>query len=193
MADDTLKIGKDWFASRNWKPFEFQIETWQSYLSGESGLVNAPTGSGKTYSLMMPVLLEFIRNHPTNFKTKKNNGLQVIWITPIRALSKEIEISGKRIIDGLELPWKIGVRSGDTSVTERAKQKIKPPELLITTPESLHLLLAQKGYTEFFGNLKSIIVDEWHELMGSKRGVQIELGLSRLKAIQSLGYLSYNW
>jgi len=162
--------------------FPFQQAAWKAYLNGQHGLVNAPTGSGKTYSLMVPCLLEFIRDHP-NFASQKNNGLQVIWITPIRALSKEIELSGKRVIEGLGLPWKVGVRSGDTSVKERAKQKEKPPELLITTPESLHLLLAQKGYPEFFKNLRAIIADEWHELMGSKRGVQVELALSRLKTI----------
>jgi len=182
MPDSLIKIGKDWFAARGWTPFQFQIETWQAYLNGKSGLVNAPTGSGKTYSMMVPALLEFIRNNP-DYKSKKNNGLQVIWITPIRALSKEIELSGKRAIEGLGLPWKVGVRSGDTSINERAKQKLKPPELLITTPESLHLLLAQKGYEEFFGSLKAVIADEWHELMGSKRGVQVELALSRLKTI----------
>jgi ATP-dependent Lhr-like helicase len=162
--------------------FPFQQEAWTAYLNGQHGLVNAPTGSGKTYSLLVPCLLEFIRDHP-NFASQKNNGLQVIWITPIRALSKEIELSGKRVIEGLGLPWKVGVRSGDTSVKERAKQKEKPPELLITTPESLHLLMAQKGYPEFFKNLRAIIADEWHELMGSKRGVQVELALSRLKTI----------
>jgi ATP-dependent Lhr-like helicase len=182
MPDALIKIGKDWFASRGWIPFQFQLETWSEYLKGQSGLVNAPTGSGKTYSLMVPALLEFIRDNP-NYRSKKNSGLQVIWITPIRALSKEIELSGRRAIEGLDLPWKVAVRSGDTSVAQRAKQKEKPPELLITTPESLHLLLAQKGYREFFGNVKAIIVDEWHELMGSKRGVQIELALSRLKHI----------
>jgi ATP-dependent Lhr-like helicase len=182
MAPDVIKIGKDWFTSRGWKVFPFQQEAWKAYLNGQHGLVNAPTGSGKTYSLMVPCLLEFIRDHP-NFASQKNNGLQVIWITPIRALSKEIELSGKRVIEGLGLPWKVGVRSGDTSVKERANQKEKPPELLITTPESLHLLLAQKGYPEFFKNLRAIIADEWHELMGSKRGVQVELALSRLKTI----------
>lgn len=182
MPDDLMKMGIDWFSSRGWKPFPFQTEAWQAYLEGSSGLVNAPTGSGKTYSLLMPALLEFIRGNP-RYKTKKNNGVQVIWITPIRALSKEIELSGKRVVEGLHLPWKVGVRSGDTSVAERARQKTKPPELLITTPESLHLLLAQKGYRDFFGTLKAIIADEWHELIGSKRGVQVELALSRLKAI----------
>ncbi len=182
MAIDSVKVGKDWFEARGWKPFPFQIEAWQAYLDGYSGLVNAPTGSGKTYSLMMPVVLEFIRNNP-DYKKKKNNGLQAIWITPIRALSKEIELSANRLIEGLELPWKVGVRSGDTSVKERARQREKPPELLITTPESLHLLLAQKGYHDFFKDLKVLVADEWHELMGSKRGVQVELALSRLKRV----------
>lgn len=182
MAGDPIKIGKDWFATRGWTPFEFQLEAWRACQDGWSGLVNAPTGSGKTYSLMLPIMLEFIRNNP-KYKTKKNNGLQAIWITPIRALSKEIELSARRLIEGLELSWKVGVRSGDTSVAERARQKLKPPELLITTPESLHLLLAQKGYSEFFSSLKFVIADEWHELMGSKRGVQVELALSRLKSI----------
>ncbi len=183
MADKDLKIGKDWFASRGWQPFAFQLDAWQAYLDGQNGLVNAPTGSGKTYSLMIPVMLEFIRNNPSYKSKKNNNGLQVIWITPIRALSKEIELSAKRAIDGLDLPWQIGVRSGDTSLKDRAKQKERPPEILITTPESLHLLMAQKGYAEFFKNLKAIVADEWHELMGSKRGVQVELALSRLKTI----------
>lgn len=179
--DEVLDIGKDWFKTRGWSAFPFQVEAWQAYLQGESGLVNAPTGSGKTYSLMMPMLLDFIREHPHDYASRKDNGLRAIWITPIRALSKEIELSARRVIEGLGLPWKVGVRSGDTSVKERARQRDKPPELLITTPESLHLLLAQKGYEDFFGNLRVIIADEWHELMGSKRGVQVELALSRLK------------
>ncbi len=179
---DALKIGKDWFASKGWSPFAFQIETWNAYLNGESGLVNAPTGSGKTYSLLVPIILEYIRENPT-FRRRQKNGLQAIWITPIRALSKEIEYSAQRLIKDLELPWKVGVRSGDTSVRERARQKEKPPEILITTPESLHLLLAQKGYADFFSDLKVVVADEWHELMGSKRGVQVELALSRLKTV----------
>jgi ATP-dependent helicase Lhr and Lhr-like helicase len=180
--NDLISIGREWFSTRGWTPFPFQEEAWAAYLEGRSGLVNAPTGSGKTYSLMMPIILEFMKNNP-DFRKKKNNGLQAIWITPIRALSKEIELSANRIVEELQLPWKVGVRSGDTSLKERAKQKDRPPEILITTPESLHLLMAQKGYPEFFKSLKGIIADEWHELMGSKRGVQVELALSRLKTI----------
>lgn len=182
MAGDSLKVGKDWFAGMGWKPFTFQLEAWHAYLEGYSGLVNAPTGSGKTYSVMMGIILEFLQ-HNGRQKSAKDTGVQAIWITPIRALSKEIEISAKRLIEGLDLPIKVGIRSGDTSSKERLSQKAKPPHILITTPESLHLLLAQKSYADFFRDVKVLVADEWHELMGSKRGVQIELALSRLKAV----------
>jgi len=177
-----LHLAKDWFATQNWTPFPFQEEAWQRHLSGESGVVNAPTGSGKTYSLLMPILLEFIKNNPNDF-TKINNGLQAIWISPIRALTKEIQLSAQRAITGLGLNWTVATRSGDTSSTERSNQKKKPPELLITTPESLHLMLATKGYPTFFKGLKTVVIDEWHELLGSKRGVQVELALSRLRTL----------
>lgn len=182
MSDDPLKVGKDWFQAVGWQPFAFQLETWDRYRDGYSGLVNAPTGSGKTYSLMMPLVLEFLRSYPGN-RDRKNAGLQAIWITPIRALAKEIELSARRLIDGLGIPMTVGVRSGDTALKERIRQKAKPPNLLITTPESLHLLLAQKSYGDLFKDLKVLVADEWHELMGSKRGVQVELALSRLKSI----------
>lgn len=171
-----LGQGVHWFEAQGWKPFPFQEETWASVLEGYHGLVNAPTGSGKTYSLLIPILLE------PAFKTK-SQGPKAIWITPIRALAKEIEYSAKRAIADLQPTWRVGVRSGDTSTRERAKQKEQPPDFLITTPESLHLLLSQKGYADFFTNLKTIVVDEWHELVGSKRGVLMELALSRLKTL----------
>ncbi len=181
MRAELFTPAEAWFHSKGWKPFPFQYETWHAYLNGQSGLVNAPTGSGKTYALVMPILLEFMQQ-PGNQKIK-SPGLQAIWITPIRALAKEIELSANRAIEGLGLPWKVGVRSGDTTGKDRERQKTNPPEFLIITPESLHLLLAQKGYVEFFKNLKVVVADEWHELMGSKRGVQVELALSRLKSI----------
>lgn len=177
--DDPLKLGKDWFRERQWEPFPFQLETWEAYLAGYSGLVNAPTGSGKTYSLMMPVVLDYLRER--NYASP--DGVIAIWITPIRALTKEIELSANRLIKELKVPWRVGVRSGDTSSKERERQKLSPPQFLITTPESLHLLLAQKGYSNFFKNLRAIVADEWHELLGSKRGVQVELALSRLNSI----------
>ncbi|QSE97045.1 ligase-associated DNA damage response DEXH box helicase [Fulvivirga lutea] len=172
---ELIAIGAKWFESKDWNVFDFQREAWESYLEGNHGLVNAPTGSGKTYSLVVPALLDGL--HDTN------NGLQVIWITPIRALAKEIANATERAIDGLGMQWKVGVRTGDTSTKERNAMKKNPPEFLITTPESLHLMLAQKGYPNLFKNLRAIVCDEWHELIGSKRGVQMELALSRLKSV----------
>jgi ATP-dependent helicase Lhr and Lhr-like helicase len=182
MKPELFHPAEAWFQSNGWKPFPFQVEAWQAYLNGQSGLVNAPTGSGKTFSLVVPILLEFISQNP-NSSAVRQVGLQAIWIAPIRALAKEIELSASRAIDGLGIPWRVGVRSGDTSTKDRERQKSKPPEFLIITPESLHLLLAQKGYAEFFKTLKVVVADEWHELMGSKRGVQVELALSRLKTL----------
>ncbi|MBS1620749.1 MAG: ligase-associated DNA damage response DEXH box helicase [Bacteroidetes bacterium] len=174
------QIVYNWLTSQQRKPFLFQQETWQHIINGKSGLVNAPTGCGKTYSVFLGALIQFINEHSKNYKDKKNSGLQLLWITPLRALAKDIARAMEEVIAGLEMKWKIGIRNGDTNTAERARQKKQMPEVLIITPESLHLLLAQKGYKEFFSSLKIIAVDEWHELLGSKRGVQVELAISRI-------------
>ncbi|MDX5319492.1 MAG: ligase-associated DNA damage response DEXH box helicase [Bacteroidota bacterium] len=167
-----MEAAESWFKSKSWTPQDFQRETWSAYKKGHSGLLNAPTGSGKTYALLLPTLLA------SNEKNLK--GLRVIWISPIRALTKEIALSAERAIQGLGLHWTVGIRTGDTSQKERAAQKKELPNLLITTPESLHLMLAQKKYPALLQSLNAIIIDEWHELLGSKRGVLMELALSRL-------------
>ncbi len=178
--EQLIAIAEEWFQKQGWKPFEFQQETWQHFLDGYSGILNAPTGSGKTYALLLPILMDFIRRNPAA-REKENNGMNAIWITPIRALAKEILLASGRAVEAFGLNWKVSIRSGDTTTAERKKQLSKPPELLITTPESLHLLLASKGYEKFFANLGTVVIDEWHELMGSKRAVLAELALSRLK------------
>src|SRR3954447_7190482 len=179
------KIIRKWFSSKSLAPFKFQEDTWQQLMIGNSGLVNAPTGCGKTFSVFMGVLTRFINDNPKNYSTKKNNGLQLLWITPLRALAKDISRAMEEVIADLDMPWKVGVRNGDTEIAERQQQKRNMPEVLIITPESLHLLLAQKGYPEVFKHLKNIAVDEWHELLGSKRGVQVELALSRIVNVAS--------
>ena len=180
----SLSPALTWFSQQHWQPFPFQQETWEAYLSGESGLLNAPTGSGKTYALWVPCLLEFIHAHPEDYQIRQNNGLQVLWITPLRALAKDLRAAMERACEGLEVPWQVAVRSGDTTASERKKQMRTMPECLITTPESLHLLLSQKDHRRHFRYLQCVIVDEWHELLGTKRGVQIELALSRLKTVR---------
>jgi ATP-dependent Lhr-like helicase len=174
------QVISDWLSSKGLSPFRFQQQTWQHIFNGESGLVNAPTGCGKTFSVFLGALIDFINHHPNDYKKRSKQGLQLLWITPLRALAKDIGRAMKEVIEELEMNWKIGIRNGDTDIAERQKQTRQMPEVLIITPESLHLLLAQKGYPEFFQSLKIIAVDEWHELLGSKRGVQVELALSRI-------------
>lgn len=169
-------IFSNWFSQRGWTVFPFQEEAWGKYAQGYSGIVNAPTGSGKTYSLLVPVFRAMLEEG-------HKKGLYAIWITPIRALSKEIEISANRLIDELGLPYRVGIRTGDTNSKERRAQISDMPEILITTPESIHILFAQKGYEKLFKKLTTVVVDEWHELIGSKRGVQTELLISRFRGI----------
>jgi ATP-dependent helicase Lhr and Lhr-like helicase len=174
------QIIHQWLTEKNLHPFSFQEETWQHIIDGESGLVNAPTGCGKTFSVFLGAVIDFINHHPKDYKTKSKNNLQLLWITPLRALGKDIARAMDEVIRELGMNWKVGIRNGDTEMSERQKQKRQMPEVLIITPESLHLLLAQKNYPEIFQSLKIIAVDEWHELLGSKRGVQVELAVSRI-------------
>ncbi|HET8885981.1 MAG TPA: ligase-associated DNA damage response DEXH box helicase, partial [Salinimicrobium sp.] len=171
-----------WFEEQNWKVFPFQKQTWNAFLKGKNGLLNAPTGSGKTYALWVPIVLDFIKQNP-DYKTKQEKGLKAIWITPLRALSVEIEQAANRFAEGIGSNLTVGIRTGDTPQKIRAAQQKQIPDLLITTPESLQLLLSSKDYDKTFKNLNAIVIDEWHELLGTKRGVQIELALSRLKNI----------
>src|SRR5690242_13419034 len=175
-----FKIINDWLFKKGLHPFRFQQQTWQHILNGDSGLVNAPTGCGKTFSVFLGALIDFINHHPKQYQSKQKNGLQLLWITPLRALATDIGRAMEEVIAELGMNWKVGIRNGDTSVSERQRQKRQIPEVLIITPESLHLLLAQKNYPEVFGSVKIIAVDEWHELLGSKRGVQVELAISRI-------------
>lgn len=180
--EQLFNLASDWFHQQGWKPFPFQTQTWTAFLQGKNGLLNAPTGSGKTYALWLPIVLDYIKKNP-DYKTKHKPGLKAIWITPLRALSVEIKQSAERVVNDLGTQMTVGIRSGDTSASERAKQKGKMPDLLVTTPESLQLLLASKGYEKIFKDCSAIVIDEWHELLGTKRGVQTELALSRLKTI----------
>lgn len=168
--------GSSWFKANGWKAFPFQTEAWEAVHHGKSGLVNAPTGSGKTYSLLVPFLERALQQPP-------KTGLQLLWITPIRALSKEIAQAAERAIAAMGVDWQVDVRTGDTSAATKARQNKQLAQLLITTPESLHMLLAQKGYATRFNKLQGVVADEWHELLGSKRGVQLELAITRLRAL----------
>ena len=173
-----------WLGTKGYKPFLYQEEAWKQITLGKSGLVNAPTGTGKTFSVFLGALIQFISENPDQYLSKGKNGLQLIWVTPLRALAKDIGRAMEEVIAELGMQWKVGIRNGDTSISERQKQKRQMPEVLIITPESMHLLLAQKNYPEVFKTLRILAVDEWHELIGGKRGVQIELALSRIVGLR---------
>ncbi|MDG2450411.1 MAG: ligase-associated DNA damage response DEXH box helicase [Saprospiraceae bacterium] len=176
-----LKEGTHWFKQKQWKPFPYQLAAWNHILDGKSGIINAPTGSGKTYSCGVGLLLKEINLLWEGGQPR--TGLKIIWISPIRALTKEIQYSLENACEGLGLDWSVQIRSGDTSAKVRKQQLSHPPDVLITTPESIHVLLATANYSSFFKNLSAVVADEWHELMGSKRGVQTELAISRFKGL----------
>lgn len=178
MASVGEEVVLAWLKGKNIKPFPFQLETWLHISSGESGLVIAPTGCGKTFSVFLGAIIDYINRNPETYQSKVNSGLQLLWISPLRALANDIGRAMEVVIDELGLHWKVGIRNGDTPVSERLHQKKNTPEVLIITPESLHLLLAQKDKAVIFSSLRIIAVDEWHELLGSKRGVQVELAIS---------------
>ena len=162
-----------WFEERGWTPFPFQREAWAAYARGESGLIHVPTGAGKTYAAYLDPLTEVAE--------RREKGLQVLYITPLRAVSRDIELALNAPLSAFDADITVESRTGDTSSSIRRKQKDRLPEVLITTPESLSLLLCHERAHELFATLRCVIVDEWHELLSSKRGTQVELALARLR------------
>jgi len=175
-----------WFARQGWTPMPFQRQAWQAYLAGESGLIQVPTGSGKSYAAVMGPIAEMLDEASWSAKQPGTapKGLRLLYLTPLRALSRDLALAIQAPIEAMGWPLRLGIRNGDTSSHERGKQLRTPPQILITTPESLSVLLANAKAPELFGALQAVVLDEWHELMGSKRGVQAELCLSWLRALR---------
>ncbi|WP_025764715.1 ligase-associated DNA damage response DEXH box helicase [Dyadobacter tibetensis] len=173
---------KQWFKTKNWVWADFQKKAAKAYLAGKSGMVNAPTGSGKTYALWLPILIRHIDSvaHPG---AKAGKGLQVLWITPLRALSRDLHRNMELVCLEMNLLWDVGIRTGDTTYKDRQQQRTRMPDALIITPESLHILFSQKNSEQIFRHVHTVVIDEWHELMSTKRGTQTELALARLRSI----------
>jgi len=157
-------------------PFSFQHQTWERYANNFSGMVVAPTGFGKTFSVFLAVVIDYL-NYPENYK----KGLKLIWISPLRSLAKDLAKAMTTAVEEIGLDWEIAVRNGDTPTNIRRKQERSMPDILLTTPETLHLLFSQKRNSRWFKNVNCIAVDEWHELLGSKRGVLTELAIARIR------------
>ena len=185
-----------WFISSHWKSFKFQREVWQAIAKGQSGLLHATTGSGKTYAVWLGILMHFMATGQSNraqaapksgIKRKPvGQPLTLLWITPMRALAADTQRALQLPLDVLKADaqfalWTVGARSGDTSAAERSAQNIRMPTVLVTTPESLSVLLSRSDAAQALGSVQAVVVDEWHELMGNKRGVQTQLALARLR------------
>jgi len=171
---------EEWFRSHGWNAFDFQREVWSSYLDGESGLIHAATGTGKTLAAWWGPLLEYLGEER---KKEKAVPLRVLWITPLRALAADTAEALIEPVRDLSLPWTVETRTGDTTSALRSRQGRRMPTALVTTPESLSLLLSRENASAQLSDLRVVVVDEWHELMGTKRGVQTQLALARLRGI----------
>ena len=173
-------IGQAWFAARGWQPFEFQREVWAAMAVGRSGLLHATTGSGKTYAVWFGALAHAAALG-VPLESAAPPPLGVLWLTPMRALAADSARAIKAPIEDLGLGWSTGIRTGDTAAAERARQDRRFPTALVTTPESLSLMLTREHAKDELSHVHTVIVDEWHELMGNKRGVQVQLALARLR------------
>ena len=181
------RYATQWFSSRQWKPFSFQREVWAAINQGQSGLLHASTGAGKTYAVWFGALNRFATstppppNAPARARKPAFAPLTVVWITPMRALAADTARALEAPLAELNIPWNVGLRTGDTSSSERARQGRRLPSALVTTPESLTLLLTRADAQTQMNHLRMVVVDEWHELIGNKRGVQLQLALARLR------------
>jgi ATP-dependent helicase Lhr and Lhr-like helicase len=173
---------KAWLASRSWQVFDFQAQAWTHIAEGRSGLLHATTGSGKTYAVWLGILHVLLARHASS---RGAPPLSVIWLTPMRALASDTLRALSEPLRDLAPNWTIGIRTGDTASSERAKQDRRMPTVLVTTPESLTLMLAREHAREELSQVQFVVADEWHELIGNKRGVQAQLAIARLRSFNA--------
>jgi len=170
-----LKPTESYFAHRGWPVLDFQRRAWAAYAQGKSGLIHAPTGSGKTLAAWGGPADELLE--------VGGHGLNYLWLTPLRALAGDTARALARPLAFAGMPDAVGLRTGDTSSHRKKKLLAQPPPALVTTPESLSVMLSYADAPRLLGRLRGVFVDEWHELMDSKRGVLLQLALARLKAL----------
>lgn len=179
---------RDWFKSRGWTPAGFQREAWTRYLAGESGLLVTPTGSGKTLAAFGGPLLEALALGDAQAPPRKRGEqtaprTRILWITPLRALATDTVRALREPVEALGLPWTVAMRTGDASARDKRLARTGQADVLVITPESLALLLSYPDTGPQLSSLRGVIVDEWHELLGNKRGVLLQLCLARLRAL----------
>jgi ATP-dependent Lhr-like helicase len=195
--DPPSAAAERWFSVRGWRPFDFQREVWAAMAAGRSGLLHATTGSGKTYAVWLGALERARLVDRAAGRSRRQGagegggglgppgavakGPKVLWLTPMRALAADTERALQQPLADMAPAWRVGMRTGDTPSSERARQERRWPQALVTTPESLSLMLTRECVREELCGVHTVIVDEWHELIGNKRGVQVQLALARLR------------
>ncbi len=177
-----------WFADQGWRPHDYQLELIHRAAKRAPGapqaeLLVAPTGGGKTLAGFLPSLIDLASLSPPAGKQAKRRGLHTLYISPLKALAADIRRNLERPVAEMQLPIRVEDRTGDTSSAQRARQRVDPPDLLLTTPESLAILCSQEHAPRLFGGLSTVIVDEAHALAGTKRGDQLALCLARLRSL----------
>ncbi|MAH69357.1 MAG: DNA ligase-associated DEXH box helicase [Afipia sp.] len=181
------EIFQRWFAARGWSPRVHQLDLLAKARDNRSALLIAPTGAGKTLAGFLPTLVELGTPQPKSAKTistgrsvVRSGGLHTLYISPLKALAVDIARNLERPIADMKLPVRVETRTGDTPVSRRQRQRKYPPDILLTTPEQLALLLSSDDAPYLFSSLKRIVLDELHALVTSKRGDLLSLGLARL-------------
>ncbi len=172
------QIFRDWFRAQDWTIRDYQADMVAAFGAKRDTLLIAPTGGGKTLAGLLPSLIDLHDQAPD-----ATAGLHTLYISPLRALTNDIERNLKSPIEDMNLSIKIGVRTGDTKQHVRAKQKTLPPNILLTTPESLMLLLSYDNAPDYFANLKCVVIDEMHSFSTGKRGDFTALAMARLKTL----------
>lgn len=179
-----------WFGEKGWSPRAHQIELLARAQSGQSVLLIAPTGAGKTLAGFLPSLTE-LANRPRRKPGQAHRGIHTLYISPLKALAVDIERNLGKPVEEIGLPVTIETRTGDTPAHKRQRQKLVPPDILLTTPEQLALLIAAPDARRFFEDLRYVVLDELHSLVTSKRGHLLALGLARLRSyvpgLQTIG------
>ncbi|RRN65558.1 ligase-associated DNA damage response DEXH box helicase [Caulobacter sp. 602-1] len=168
---------RDWFAARGWSPREHQLAMLEKAREGRGALLIAPTGGGKTLAGFLPSLIELSERPPRNTPA----GVHTLYISPLKALAVDVERNLLTPIREMGLKIVAESRTGDTGEARKARQRVRPPDILLTTPEQLALFCAWEGAREYFSDLRCVIIDEAHAIWPSKRGDLLALGLARLQ------------
>jgi ATP-dependent Lhr-like helicase len=176
MNSSEIELLQSFFAHRGWRPFPFQVQTWEAMLEGRSGLVHVATGSGKTYAAGLGLFAKILAQ-------TARAGLKGIYITPLRALARDIEGALREPLMQEGWPLKLEARTGDTSYAVKQRQLRHAGDVLLTTPESLALMISQPEAEAILSKVECVVLDEWHELLASKRGTLLELSLSYLRQL----------